>query len=220
MNISKIQSTIPAKPTMFAKVLSSKPIKNTVVSLGEKLPLITVISVVSKDLVGALILFYQTYHNKLIPEKKRKYLASYELTSGAYNVAFPLTVGLLLDSASFKHKTARAAFKKYYVKPEVLEKAKIDSKKAAGALKEEALKILSKNKTFGKCNDGLSQFINLIFVAIVSKRIICPFVGGPLATIFNKNVLQKNEDKLDRNKKIDKTPAKQTTLNKETAAQV
>jgi len=79
MNVSSIQSSIKNKPKMLARALGSKPIKNTIVTLGKKLPLITVISVVSKDLVGALILFDQTYHNKRIPEKKRKYLACRKL---------------------------------------------------------------------------------------------------------------------------------------------
>lgn len=184
MNVGKVASTTINRSPL-TKFVSSRAVRNTVTELGKNVPMITVISVVSKDLVGALILFYQTYHNEKIPEKKRKYLASYELTSGAYNVAFPLTAGALLTSNSFKHKTAKMAFKKYYVDPKVLEKA-------TGATREA---MEANMKTFEKCNKGLATFVAVIFTAIISKRIICPFVGGPLATVFNKNVLQKREEK-------------------------
>lgn len=187
MNVGKVANT-GIKTPLLTKITSSKAVRNTVTTLGKNVPMITVISVVSKDLVGALILFYQTYHNKRIPEKKRKYLAAYELTSGAYNVAFPLTAGAFLTSDSFKHKTAKAAFKKYYTAPEVIAKA-------TGATQEAMIKNM---KTFDKCNKGLAAFVAVVFTAIISKRIICPFVGGPLATVFNKKVLQNNEDKLDK----------------------
>jgi hypothetical protein len=200
MNIGKISSAGNKMPLM-TRFVSSPAVRKTVTELGKNVPMITVISVVSKDLVGALVLFYQTYHNKLIPEKKRKYLASYELTSGAYNVAFPLTVGAILTNRKFKYQTAKAAFKKFYVKSEVLEKAKNEAKTAVGAAKVQAQKIIDKNTVFEKCNAGLTQFIAVIFTAIISKRIICPFVGGPLATVFNKNVLQKNEAKQEQKEK-------------------
>lgn len=187
MNVGKVTNTAVKMP-FITKFTTSPAVRKTVTTLGKNVPMITVISVVSKDLVGALVLFYQTYHNKKIPEKKRKYLASYELTSGSYNVAFPLTVGAILTAKKFQYRMAKSAFKKFYVHPKEIEMAK-------GSVKEalEAKKI-----KFDKCNDGLSQFVAVIFTAIVSKRILCPFVGGPLATVFNKNVLQKNEAKKEQ----------------------
>lgn len=185
MKVASVTNNAIRKP-LLVKLTSSKAVKGAVEKLGKNAPMITVISVVSKDLVGALILFDQTYHNKKIPEKKRKYLASYELTSGSYNVLFPLTVGLLYTSKSFEHKLAKACFKKYYASPEQLAKA-------TGAAKTAMLENMKK---FDKSKKGLTQFIAVIFTAIISKRIICPFVGGPLATIFNKNVLQKHEQKV------------------------
>lgn len=164
---------------------SSKAVRKTASSLSKNIPMITVISVVTKDLVGALVLFDKTYHNDKIPEQKRKYLASYELTSGSYNVLFPLTVGLLYTSKSFEHKLAKTCFKKYYVSPEQMAKATGEAKKAL----EESMKCFEKSKK------GLTQFISVFFTTIISKRIICPFVGGPMATAFNKNVLQKQEQK-------------------------
>lgn len=192
MAIGSVQSTGFNKNFM-GKFASLKPVKYLVNEFGKNEPVETIVSVVSKDFVGALVLFYQTYHNKRIPEKKRKYLASYELTSGSYNVLFPITAGLFITSVAFKHKTAKMLFKKYYVKPEVLDKAKVEAKKALGIAQEQAKKIIASHETFEKCNKGLAALVNLIFITIISKRVICPFVGGPLATVFNKYVLQKHE---------------------------
>lgn len=190
MNIGKISSTTANKP-LITRIVSSKAVRNTVTTLSKNAPMLTVVSVVSKDLVGALVLFFQTKNNERIPEKKRGYLAAYELTSGSYNVLFPLTAGAILTAASFKHKTAKMAFKRYYVDPKTLEQA-------TGAAKEALLKKMA---FFEKCNKGLAQFIAIIFTAIISKRIICPFVGGPMATAFNKRFLQKgNEPEQEKGK--------------------
>lgn len=183
MAIRKVSNT--NTQTSFKGFTSSPAVRDTVTKLSKNIPMITVISVVTKDLVGALVLFDKTYHNKKIPDKKRKYLASYELTSGSYNVLFPLTVGFLYTSKSFEHKLAKAVFKKLYVSPESIAKA-------SGAAKDAMLESM---KRFEKSKKGLTQFISVIFTAIISKRIICPFVGGPMATAFNKNVLEKQEQK-------------------------
>lgn len=182
MSIPPIRPQMPK--TLVSRVATSKPFMNTVKTLGKNAPMLTVLSVVSKDLVGALVLFDQTLHNKKIPENKRKYLASYEITSGSYNVIFPLTVGFLYTSESFKHKSAKALFNKYYVDPKDL--------KAAVAPARDILE--AKMKVFEKGNKGLAQFVAIIFTAIVSKRIIGPFVSGPMATIFREKVLSKMDD--------------------------
>lgn len=192
MNICKIQSTGTTTNSSLKKFASSKPVIKAVTGLGKNIPMITILSVVSKDLVGALILFCQTKNNKRIPEKKRNYLASYELTSGSYNVLFPLTAGYFLTTETFKHKTAKMLFKDYYVAPKTLEDAEAALKTGvAKKVKEVELgKLKNKMRVFEKCNKGLSSLVAVIFTAIISKRIICPFVGGPMATVFNKKFLE------------------------------
>lgn len=184
MNIAPVANTVNRPASIITRFTNSAPVRNTVSKLGKNAPMILVISVVSKDLVGALVLFYQTFHNKRIPEKKRKYLAAYELTSGSYNVIFPLTVGALITTESFKYKTAKMLFKKYHVSQEELKNATGEAKEA----------LLQKMKIFKKCNSGLAKFVAVVFTAIISKRIICPFVGGPMATVFNEKVLQRHHD--------------------------
>lgn len=57
-----------------------------------------VLSIVSKDLVGCLLYTTQSWYNKAIPEKKRKFVAAVDFMNGIVMVGGQFIIGKIIDS--------------------------------------------------------------------------------------------------------------------------
>jgi hypothetical protein len=141
-----------------------------------------ILTITAKDFIGMLAYYYQSINNKKIPVEKRKYVASYELMNGLINCVLPFALGMTIQNEHvLDEATYRLFGKKYYVDPQLLEKA-------TGAAKEALEKKASIYKT---CRGGLKSFSAIILAAIISKRIIAPFIAGPAAAKYKKKFLNK-----------------------------
>lgn len=140
-----------------------------------------IITITVKDFIGMLAYFYQSINNKEIPVEKRKYVASYELMNGLINCVLPFALGVTIQNEKVLDEVNYRLFKKLYVDPQELAKA-------TGTAKEALQKQAELYKT---CRGGLKTFSAIVLAAIISKRIIAPFIAGPAAAWYKKKYMNK-----------------------------
>lgn len=108
MNISPLNSIINGAYKGFAKA-SEWSLKNTLYPLQKQLDIgaknpakfasqMLVASIVSKDLVGCFLYTTQSWYNKKIPEKKRKFVAMVDLMNGIVMVGGQFLIGKIIDN--------------------------------------------------------------------------------------------------------------------------
>lgn len=136
-----------------------------------------------KDFFGMIVYYFQSLNNQKIPEEKRKYVASYEVASGTINCVMPLALGLTIQNKTVVDEITYRLFKNRYVDPQKLAKA-------TGA---ELQKLLIDQKLYRTCRNGLQTFMAIVLATIVSKRMIAPFIAGPVASWYKKKYLNDGE---------------------------
>ncbi len=180
---SKVGTTLmPENPTDIAKLLA-------------------LISTTTKDAVNCYYYTNQSYHNKRIPEDKRKFVAGIDLSNGILNVITQLTLGLVVNKMSDKmyDKIMKGGLtptpenvKKY---KELADNLLHKSKLTEHITSNDANIKAAINKVNKIAKGGFGVIAVLIVTQIIAKRMIVPFLSTPLAGYFKKYLDKKEAQK-------------------------
>jgi len=145
-----------------------------------------VASIVAKDGLGCYLYVTQSLNNKEIPDDKRKFVASLDLTNGGLMILFQILMFFTVN-----HKVCQTAmfdklFGKMFDRPIQKTYSAITKRNPmfadAGGMKfsEEFSKIRNNVK------DAFGGLTSLVAATIVGKRMLVPFVATPLADRVEK----------------------------------
>lgn len=160
------------------------------ITAGTAAGTIATISCVTKDAVNCAYYVHQSLNNERIPEEKRKFVASLDLSNGILNIITQLILGPATE------KLTNKAFDKF-VAPKRYSEAAAEAIQSLDGLKgkvplETIMDQLNKNKRYYKA--GLGVLSALIGTQIIAKRVIVPFLATPMASYF-KEKFEANEKK-------------------------
>lgn len=152
-----------------------------------------VASIVAKDGLGCYLYVTQSLNNKDIPDDKRKFVASLDLTNGLLMIGFQLLMFFVTRSALGKlfDKTGGKMFNRSIKKTyQQLVKNKPGYEDING---------MKFTQEFEKIRDNVKDaFIGIASLAsatIVGKRMLVPFIATPLAGKVEKKMNERAEKK-------------------------
>ncbi len=147
---------------------------------------LAMISNISKDGVNCYYYVTQSLKNEKIPEEKRKFVASLDLSNGILNIITQLAVGIpviKMASKIFDNKIAP----KYF------------SKKAAENMYKKINPKMSLEKFYGRfsrnrslAKTGMGVITTLVATQVFAKRVIVPLIATPMASFFKKKMEKGN----------------------------
>ena len=163
---SKVGTTLmPENPTDIAKLLA-------------------LISTTTKDAVNCYYYTNQSYHNKRIPEDKRKFVAGIDLSNGILNVITQLTLGLVVNKMSDK------------MYDKIMKGGLTPTPENVKKYKELADNLLHKSKLTEHITSNDANIKAAINEKKINeKRMIVPFLSTPLAGYFKKYLDKKEAQK-------------------------
>lgn len=149
----------------------------------------TVGSILIKDGIGCYKYTTQSMRNKEIPDDKRAFVTSMDLTNGI------LMIGTQLAMFAIMRKYSKSMFEWFFkksfnpnAKRDMLTKLRMESTK----LKEHAPRKIEAEKAYNEVKEdalGIFKFVFDIGVAtIIGKRIITPLIATPLAGLTQKHI--------------------------------
>ncbi len=141
---------------------------------------IALVSNVSKDAVNCYYYVVQSLNNEKIPEEKRKFVASLDLSNGILNIITQFAIGIPIAKQVSKFFDKKIA-PKYFSEAAAQEMFK---KIKPNVNFENFLGKFSRNKSFAKT--GLAVIATLVGTQIIAKRILVPFLATPMASFFKK----------------------------------
>ena len=165
-------------------IVNSKPARfiSDPFAVGAAAATLTLVSTTSKDAVNCYYYVTQSLKNEKIPEEKRKFVASLDLSNGILNIITQLALGVpvakSIDKIFDKHIAP-----KHFDNNSLIQNLK---KSVDEDIFESCLK---KNKKAAKA--GLGALATLFVTQIVAKRIIVPFIATPMASVIKKKMEQK-----------------------------
>ena len=166
-------------------ILNSRPLEYlTKPNAASAAATIALVSNLSKDGVNCYYYVTQSLHNEKIPEEKRKFVASLDLSNGILNVITQLAVGIPIV------KQVNKVFDKH-IAPKYFSKEAAENmyKKLKPEISlDKFTGLFAKNKGFAKT--GLGVIATLVGTQIIAKRILVPLIATPMATFF-KNKMEK-----------------------------
>lgn len=156
-----------------------------------------VASIVAKDGLGCYLYVTQSLNNKEIPDDKRKFVASLDLTNGGLMILFQILMFFTVN-----HKVCQTAmfdklFGKMFDRPIQkmymrLTKAKFDKNN----VNINGMKFSEEfNKIRGNVKDAFGGLTSLVAATIVGKRMLVPFVATPLADKVEKWMNKREAEK-------------------------
>ena len=142
---------------------------------------LALVSTVTKDALNCYYYTTQSYHNKKIPEDKRTFVASIDLSNGFVNVLVPILSKPLIEKGS-DH-----IFNKYF--------ARLFNKQSAESMYNKLraqnidCDLQSVENILGKTSSkwaraGFAVIATLVASQIICKRVITPSVATPLADVI------------------------------------
>lgn len=168
-----------------------------------------VASIVAKDGLGCYLYVTQSLNNKDIPDDKRKFVASLDLTNGLLMIGFQLLMFFVTRSALGK------LFEKTYGKMFNRSAKKVYQQLVKNKPGFENLNNIKYTQEFEKIRDSVKDaFIGIASLAsatIVGKRMLVPFIATPLAGKVEKKMNER------ANKKQNKTTNNQHTTTDKTS---
>ncbi|MBD5403315.1 hypothetical protein HDR58_11045 [bacterium] len=151
----------------------------------------TIASVAVKDGVGCAMYVYQSLNNKKIPDDKRKFVASLDLTNGVLMIASQIGMFFAM------RKLNKTLFQKWFNKSfdesgkiikTIAEQIRADQK-AAGVSPTKNFLIGKEYKKLKKDTFDVFKFVTELAAAtIIGKRVIVPFIATPLASVVEKKM--------------------------------
>lgn len=172
----------------------------------------TVTSIVLKDGIGCVMYVTQSLNNKRIPDEKRKFVASLDLTNGILMILAQIGMFFAMRkySGPIFDKIFRPSFNKV-MKSNSFSRIRMLVDKGDGFARKLYGKIAPKkttiDKDYEKVKDGagsLFKFVADIAAAtIIGKRVIVPLIATPLAKHVEKWMDKENGTPKDETKTAD-----------------
>lgn len=181
-------------------ITKSKPVRALTKTFQENpegaLAATTVTSIVIKDGIGCYKYVTQSLNNKEIPEDKRAFVASMDLTNGSLMIGTQIAMFYLMRkySAPMFNKLFKKSFNPK-AKRDMLTWLRMEAKKLGQAQPKKNVveKIFEEKRKEGL---DLFKFIFDVGIAtIIGKRIITPFIATPLAGIVQQKFFPLDKDK-------------------------
>ena len=152
-----------------------------------------VASIVAKDCLGCYLYVTQSLNNKDIPDDKRKFVASLDLTNGLLMIGFQLMMFFVTRSALGKlfdstyGKMFNRSFKKAY--QNII-------KNTSGFEKVNKIQFTKEfEKIRNNVKDAFIGIASLASATIVGKRMLVPFIATPLAGKVEKKMNERADKK-------------------------
>ena len=185
--MSTIQAIGKAIGSPIAKATELRPVKKLAEAWhknpADVLTAATVAGIVAKDGIGCVMYVTQSLNNKKIPDERRKFVASLDLTNGVLMIAAQLA--MFFAMRKYSGPLFEKIFKKSFnpkIKSEALQRIRMQD---AAKNPNSVPKKLDIEKDYNKVKkDALELFkfvIDLAAVTIVGKRVIVPLIATPLA---------------------------------------
>lgn len=185
-------------------------------------------SIVAKDGLGCVLYVKQSLENKDIPDDKRNFVASLDLTNGLLMIALQLAMFFTVNHKVCQTKMFDSIFGRMFDRP--LKKAYQSLVKNQPGF--ESINDIKFSKEFakirGNVKDAFGGLTSLIAASIVGKRVLVPFIATPLADKveqkMNERMAKKNGQPLPDKAKVSEaqdakdssTPSMQGTAKKVT----
>lgn len=154
-----------------------------------------VASIIAKDGLGCYLYVTQSLNNKDIPDDKRKFVASLDLTNGALMIAFQLLMFFTVSHKVCQTKMFDKFFGKMFDRP-IRKTYQAITKKNPMFQDVDDLKF---NKEFTKIRnnvkDAFGGLTSLAAATIVGKRMLVPFIATPLAGKVEKKMNEREAKK-------------------------
>lgn len=155
----------------------------------------TVASIVVKDGIGCYKYVTQSLNNKEIPEERRAFVTSMDLTNGI------LMIGTQLGMYALMRKYSGPLFNKLFkrsfspkAKRDMLTKLRMEAEKMGQSMPKK--NTVERNFEEVK-KEGLDLFkfiFDVGIATIIGKRIITPFIATPLASMVQKRFFPINKE--------------------------
>lgn len=175
-----------------------------------------VASIVAKDGLGCYLYVTQSLNNKDIPDDKRKFVASLDLTNGLLMIALQILMFKTVSNKVTQTKMFDKIFGKIFDRPlKKFYRAHIKTKPEYSDITD-----IQYTKDFtsirNKVRDAFGGLISLAAATIVGKRMLVPFIATPLAGTVEKQMEKRSHKKAGHtaaNPQDNGTPSMQGKLN-------
>lgn len=182
----------------------------------------TIGSIIAKDGIGCGMYVYQSMHNKDIPEKRRNFVASLDLTNGILMIL--AQIGMFFAMKKVNDSLFPKLFKKSFDKEgkiikTITEQVRINQRKLG--IKPTKKFIIKKEyeKIKKNCFDTFKFVTELAAATIIGKRVVVPFIATPLAQKVEKKMNEKHAAE-EASTNGDNTSSKAEPTMKETAQKI
>lgn len=173
-------------------ISKSKPIKKLTGGFqgnyADALAWTTVGSIVLKDGIGCYKYVTQSLNNDKIPEKRRSFVTSMDLTNGVLMICTQLAMFGIMRK--FSEPMFNKFFKKSFnpkTKSEMLTKLRMEASKEGKELRK-----VDVGKNYEGARDKALELFKFVFdvgvATIIGKRILTPFAATPLAKVVEDKV--------------------------------
>lgn len=155
-------------------------------------------SIVAKDGLGCYLYVTQSMNNKDIPDDKRNFVASLDLTNGLLMIALQLMMFFTVSHKVCQSKMFDKFFGRIFDRP--IKKAYYAHVKGnPNHTQIESIKFSKEfEKIRGNVKDAFGGVTSLVAASIIGKRVLVPFIATPLAGVVEK----KMQARLDAKKGI------------------
>ena len=145
-------------------------------------------SIVAKDGLGCYLYVTQSLNNKDIPDDKRSFVASLDLTNGVLMIALQLLMFFTVSHKVCQTKMFDKIFGKMFDRP--IKKAYYTiAKNQPDFAGMESIKFAREfEKIRGNVKDAFGGVTSLVAASIIGKRVLVPFIATPLAGTVEKNM--------------------------------
>jgi len=145
-------------------------------------------SIIAKDGLGCVLYVNQSLNNKEIPDDKRNFVASLDLTNGLLMIALQLAMFFTVSHKVCQTKMFDKFFGKLFDRP--IKKAyQAIIKNQPGAPEVGDIKFTREFKKIREnVKDAFGGLTSLIAASIVGKRVLVPFIATPLADKVEKKM--------------------------------
>ena len=164
---------------------------------------ISIASIILKDGVGCIMYVNQSLHNDKIPEDKRKFVASLDLTNGGLMILAQILMHVTISNKIVQTKMFEKLFGKYFDRnsKKMMQIVLHNTEKYKNASNQDIAESFARIK--GSVCDAFGSLTSLFAATTIGKRVIVPFIATPLAgkveERMNKNAKKPVVDKDTQN---------------------
>lgn len=194
--ISLLSSVGHAVGRTIARSTNLRAIKNSdkkfFLDKDKALGAATVLSIILKDGIGCAMYVTQSWNNKKIPEKKRKFVSALDLTNGVLMIL--AQIGMFFAMRKYSGPLFNKMFSKSFdavARSNMLGRLRMNRTKARIVNPDlPIIRTLDSSKEYDKVKkigSGLFEFVaNTAAATIIGKRVIVPLIATPAASRVEK----------------------------------